>query len=96
MRSVEGVQSYGVLLPLRRGEFAAHRFETGTPAFLVDLRFERRVPSASLDDMVSADHIGTEGAAVPDRLPDLELPAFETADAMVAALTAIDLRRCCE
>ena len=66
---------YDVLLLLRRGEFAAHWFETGTPAFLVDKLFERRVSSVSLDDMVStaellsafdvggrsaADHIGTE------------------------------------
>ena len=66
---------YDVLLLLRRGEFAAHWFETGTPAFLVDTLFERRVSSVSLDGMVStaellsafdvggrsaADHIGTE------------------------------------
>ncbi|MDE0228283.1 MAG: AAA family ATPase, partial [Spirochaetaceae bacterium] len=66
---------YDVLLLLRRGEFAAHWFETGTPAFLVDTLFERRVSSVALDDMVSpaellsafdvggrsaADHIGTE------------------------------------
>ena len=66
---------YDVLLLLRRGEFAAHWFETGTPAFLVDTLFERRVSSVSLGDMVStgellsafdvggrsaADHIGTE------------------------------------
>ena len=66
---------YDVLLFLRRGEFAAHWFETGTPAFLVDTLFERRVSSVSLGDMVStedllsafdvggrsaADHIGTE------------------------------------
>ena len=37
---------YDVLLLLRRGEFAAHWFETGTPAFLVDTLFERRVSSA--------------------------------------------------
>ncbi|MDE0024552.1 MAG: ATP-binding protein [Spirochaetaceae bacterium] len=66
---------YDVLLLLRRGEFAAHWFETGTPAFLVDTLFERRVSSVALDDMMSpaellsafdvggraaADHIGTE------------------------------------
>ena len=44
---------YDVLLLLRRHEFAAHWFETGTPAFLVDKLFERRVSSVSLDDMVS-------------------------------------------
>ena len=66
---------YDVLLLLRRGRFAAHWFETGTPAFLVDTLFERRVSSVSLDRTVStedllsafdvggrtaADHIGTE------------------------------------
>ena len=66
---------YDVLLLLRRREFAAHWFETGTPAFLVDTLFERRVSSVSLDRTVStaellstfdvggrsaADHIGTE------------------------------------
>ena len=66
---------YDVLLLLRRGKFAAHWFETGTPAFLVDTLFERRVSSVSLGAMLSpedllsafdvggrsaADHIGTE------------------------------------
>ncbi len=60
---------YDVLLLLRRGEYAAHWFETGTPAFLVDKLFERRVSSVSLDDTVSTaellsafdvHHIGTE------------------------------------
>ena len=60
---------YDVLLLLRRGRFAAHWFETGTPAFLVDKLFERRVTSVSLDQTVSTeallsafdvDHIGTE------------------------------------
>ena len=66
---------YDVLLLLRRRKFAAHWFETGTPAFLVDTLFERRVTSVSLDRTVSteallstfdvggrsaADHIGTE------------------------------------
>ena len=44
---------YDVLLLLRRREFEAHWFETGTPAFLVDTLFERRVASVSLDRMVS-------------------------------------------
>ena len=48
---------------------AAHWFETGTPAFLVEKLFERRVSSVSLDDMVSTErllsafdveHVGTE------------------------------------
>ena len=66
---------YDVLLLLRRREFEAHWFETGTPAFLVDTLFERRVSSVALDRTVStaellstfdvggrsaADHIGTE------------------------------------
>ena len=58
-----------VLLLLRRRRFAAHWFETGTPAFLVQKLFERRVSSVSLDEMVSTErllsafdveHIGTE------------------------------------
>ena len=32
---------YDVLLLLRRRRFAAHWFETGTPAFLVETLFER-------------------------------------------------------
>ena len=44
---------YDVLLLLRRREFEAHWFETGTPAFLVDTLFERRVSSVSLDRTVS-------------------------------------------
>ena len=59
---------YDVLL-LRRRTFAAHWFETGTPAFLVNKLFERRISSVSLGEMVSpgdllsafdVDHIGTE------------------------------------
>ena len=53
-RGVEKVYNpYDVLLLLRRREFAAHWFETGTPAFLVDLLFERQVASVSLDQTVS-------------------------------------------
>ena len=60
---------YDVLLLLRRRKFAAHWFETGAPAFLVDTLFERRVTSVSLDQTVSTEallsafdveHIGTE------------------------------------
>ena len=60
---------YDVLLFLDSGEFAAHWFETGTPAFLVKKLFERRVSTVSLDEMVSTErllsafdveHIGTE------------------------------------
>ena len=60
---------YDVLLLFDSREFEAHWFETGTPAFLVDTLFSRRVASVSLDrtvstaDLLSAfdvDHIGTE------------------------------------
>ena len=60
---------FDVLLLLRRRTFDAHWFETGTPAFLVDTLFERRVSSVSLGDMVGTadllsafdvEHIGTE------------------------------------
>ena len=66
---------YDVLLLFRRRKFAAHWFETGTPAFLVDTLFQRQVASVSLDQRVSteellstfdvggrsaAEHIGTE------------------------------------
>ena len=44
---------YDVLLLLDTREFAAHWFETGTPAFLVDTLLERRVASVSLGTMVS-------------------------------------------
>ena len=69
-RGVDKVYNpYDVLLLLRRREFEAHWFETGTPAFLVDKLFERRVSTVSLDDMVGTaellsafdvDQIGTE------------------------------------
>ena len=42
-----------VLLLFDSREFAAHWFETGTPAFLVDTLFKRRVSSVSLDETVS-------------------------------------------
>ena len=60
---------FDVLLLLRRGKFAAHWFETGSPAFLVDTLFERRVSTVSLagmagtEELLSAfdvEHIGTE------------------------------------
>ena len=58
---------YDVLLLLRRRKFAAHWFETGTPAFLVDTLFERRVASVALDrmmgteDLLSAFDVGSIG-----------------------------------
>ncbi|MDE0449317.1 MAG: ATP-binding protein [Spirochaetaceae bacterium] len=60
---------YDLLLLFDTREFAAHWFETGTPAFLVDTLFERRVSSVSLDGMMSTEvllstfdvgNIGTE------------------------------------
>ena len=48
---------YDVLLLLRRRRFAAHWFETGTPAFLVDTLFERRVSTVSLDQTVSTEEL---------------------------------------
>ena len=60
---------YAVLLLFDSREFEAHWFETGTPAFLVDTLFKRRVSTVSLDrtvstaDLLSAfdvHHIGTE------------------------------------
>ena len=48
---------FDVLLLLRRRKFAAHWFETGTPAFLVKTLFERRVASVSLDGMVGTEEL---------------------------------------
>ena len=48
---------FDVLLLLRRRTFAAHWFETGTPAFLVKTLFERRVASVSLDGMVGTEEL---------------------------------------
>ena len=70
---------YDVLLLLDSREFKAHWFETGTPAFLMDKLFERRISSVSLsamlgtEDLLSAFDVEPHrhrGAAVPDRLPD--------------------------
>ena len=48
---------YDVLLLFDSHKYAAHWFETGTPAFLVDLLLERRVASVSLDRMVSTEEL---------------------------------------
>ncbi len=48
---------FDVLLLLRRRTFAAHWFETGTPAFLVQTLFERRVASVALDGMVGTEEL---------------------------------------
>ncbi len=68
---------YDVLLLMRRGTFAAHWFETGTPAFLVETLCKRRVSSVSLGDTVRHGGVAVGvrrgaqrhgGPAVPDRL----------------------------
>ena len=43
---------FDILLLFDSREFAAHWFETGTPTFLVDTLFRRRVSSLALDGMV--------------------------------------------
>ena len=48
---------YDVLLLFDSREFKAHWFETGTPAFLVDRLFERRVTSVSLDSMLGTEDL---------------------------------------
>ena len=60
---------FDVLLLLDSGEFKAHWFETGTPAFLLDTLFERRLSSVSLggmmgtEDLLSAFDVGGRSAA---------------------------------
>ena len=60
---------FDILLLFDSREFKAHWFETGTPSFLVDMLFQRRVSSLALDDMLGSgdllsafdvDHIATE------------------------------------
>ena len=60
---------FDVLALFDRREFDAYWFETGTPAFLVETLFRRRVASISLESMLGGnellsafdvDHIGTE------------------------------------
>ena len=48
---------YDVLLLFDSREFKAHWFETGTPAFLLDTLFERRVSSVSLCDMLGTEDL---------------------------------------
>ena len=51
---------FDILLLFRRRKFDAYWFETGTPTFLVETLFRRRVSSIALDDMVgSADLLST-------------------------------------
>ena len=60
---------FGILLLFDRRKFDAWWFETGTPAFLVETLFDRRIRSLSIGEMVGSgellsvfdvDHIGTE------------------------------------
>ena len=60
---------FDILLLFDKSKFEAWWFETGTPTFLVDMLFQRRVSSLDLDDMLGSidllsafdvDHIATE------------------------------------
>jgi len=48
---------FDILLLFRNREFKAHWFETGSPTFLVDTLFERRVGSVALEDMIGTDEL---------------------------------------
>ena len=48
---------FDILLLFRNREFGAWWFETGTPTFLVETLFQRRVRSLSLEDMVGTDDL---------------------------------------
>ena len=48
---------FDILLLLRNREFRAWWFETGTPTFLVETLFRRRITSVSLDGMLGRDDL---------------------------------------
>ena len=48
---------FDILLLFRNREFKAHWFETGSPTFLVDTLFERRVSSVALEGMIGTDEL---------------------------------------
>ncbi len=48
---------FDILLLFDCREFKAHWFETGSPTFLVDMLFRRRVRSADLEDMLASDEL---------------------------------------
>ena len=48
---------FDILLLFRNREFKAHWFETGSPTFLVDTLFRRRVRSVDLDGMPASDEL---------------------------------------
>ena len=62
---------FDILLLFRSREFKAHWFETGTPAFLVETLFRRRVRSVDLDGMLASDELLSTfdvGAIAPEAL----------------------------
>ena len=48
---------FDILLLFRSREFKAHWFETGSPTFLVDMLFRRRVRSVDLEEMLASDEL---------------------------------------
>ena len=48
---------FDILLLFDSRQFRAHWFETGTPKFLVETLFKRRVSSLALDEMVGSDEL---------------------------------------
>ena len=48
---------FDVLLLFRNREFGAYWFETGTPAFLVETLFKRRISSLALDNMLGSSEL---------------------------------------
>ena len=48
---------FDILLLFRRRTFAAHWFESGTPTFLVETLFRRRVSTLSLDGMLTSSEL---------------------------------------
>ena len=57
-RSAEGVYNpFDILLLFDKREFGCYWFETGTPTFLVDTLFQRRISAVSLDGMLSSDEL---------------------------------------
>ena len=48
---------FDILLLFRRRRFAAYWFETGTPTFLIEMLFKRRVSSLALGEMEGSDEL---------------------------------------
>jgi len=54
----EGVYNpFDILQLFKRRQFDNYWFETGTPSFLIDLLFQRRIPSLRLDHMLSSSSV---------------------------------------